>query len=238
MSAYCNDCHRPLAEGAVCSCAYTRSWYSGAADRIETGRNTRMVTLVAIGAAVVIAVAVLVVVTMKNSPAPVVVTGQDRVVANMQASTQTEYVPYVPPPATVTTVQRPPTTVISDSLRTLRSYAAGDLGTLRATANGRWVAQLSSKQPGTVAHGMRYDTDMILSEHLTLRSRYPGSLLVWTGDWPSYKNPDYWATVGGTVYATPEAANAWCDQQGFPKDDCYAKRLRTTGGPDGNTKLR
>lgn len=203
-----------------------------------------MVALMAIGAVVVIAVAMLLVVTtMKDSPPPMVVTGQDRVVANVQASTQTEYVPYVPPPVapppvTVTTVQRPPTTIVSDSLRTLRSYAAGDLGTLRVTANGLWVAQLSSKQPGTVAHGMRYDTDMILSEHLTLRSRYPGSLLVWTGDWPSYKNPDYWATVGGAVYATPEAANAWCDQQGFPKDDCYAKRLRTTGGPDGKTKLR
>ncbi|WP_370942933.1 hypothetical protein AB5J62_28135 [Amycolatopsis sp. cg5] len=237
MSAFCENCHRPLAEGAVCPCAYTQSWYPGAADRLESRRANRTVALAVLGAAVVIAAAVLVVIGLKEAP-PVVVTGQDRFVANAQAPTQTEYVPYVPPPVTVTSVQRPPTTVVSDALRTLRSYAAGDLGALRANANGRWVAQLSSKQPGTVAHGVRYDADMILSEHLTLRSRYPGAMLVWTGDWPSYKNSDYWATVGGSVYATPEAANAWCDQQGFPKDDCYAKRLRTTGGPDGNTKLR
>jgi hypothetical protein len=44
--------------------------------------------------------------------------------------------------------------------------------------------------------------------------------------------------AAGDRFTTAQAANAWCDQRGFDRDSCYAKRLMTTGGYDGNTKPR
>ncbi|OZM73255.1 hypothetical protein CFN78_10345 [Amycolatopsis antarctica] len=59
-----------------------------------------------------------------------------------------------------------------------------------------------------------------------------------SGDWTSFEHPDYWVTVAGGRFGNADEANRWCDAQGFAKDDCYAKRLDTTGGSDGNTKVR
>ena len=39
-------------------------------------------------------------------------------------------------------------------------------------------------------------------------------------------------------FSTAPAANAWCDSEGFAIDNCLAKRLSHTDGPDGSTVER
>jgi hypothetical protein len=126
-----------------------------------------------------------------------------------------------------------------DAANQLAAIVAADRPGLRSQALGYWVPQLSSKKPGLVADGITYDYPAILADHTRLRSAYPGARLVWSADWTSFKNPDFWVTVAADErFATAQAANAWCDQQGFDKESCFAKRLTTTGGYDGNTKPR
>ncbi|WP_146073638.1 hypothetical protein [Amycolatopsis sp. CA-126428] len=125
-----------------------------------------------------------------------------------------------------------------DALDQLRQYANSDLPAVRATLEDHWVAQLSSKKVGLPADGIIYDAPAILQDHLGLRSRFTSVRLIRTADWSSFKYPDFWVTVHDEPFRTADEANAWCDRNDLPKDDCYAKRLRSTGGYEGNTKVR
>ncbi len=106
------------------------------------------------------------------------------------------------------------------------------------SVTGWWVPQLSSKRPGTVDGGIRYDDTAILSHYRGLAAQYPGSALLWSGEWPVYKNDDYWVVIVAQPFSTPAQANAWCDAQGFGAGDCLAKNLSHTGGPAGTTVNR
>jgi hypothetical protein len=101
-----------------------------------------------------------------------------------------------------------------------------------------WVPQLSSKRPGTVAGGVTYDADAILTHYQVLAATYPGAALLWSGDWPVFKGHDYWVVIVAQPFATAAQANAWCDAQGFGADDCLAKKLSHSGGPQGTTVPR
>lgn len=119
----------------------------------------------------------------------------------------------------------------------LRDQVDRDRGRVESVT-GLWVPQLSSKRPGTVDNGIRYDDTTILSHYRGLAARYPGAALLWSGDWPVFKGDDYWVVIVAQPFATPAQANAWCDQQGFGADDCLAKNLSHTGGPAGTTVNR
>ncbi|WP_410564527.1 zinc ribbon domain-containing protein [Amycolatopsis sp. cmx-4-61] len=103
---------------------------------------------------------------------------------------------------------------------------------------GSWLPQLSAKKPGIVANGVTQDYDTIWSDFLANRQRHPEALLLWSGDYASFRYPDFWVTVVPQQYSDGSSANAWCDSYGIAKDDCYAKRLMHTGGYSGNTLLR
>ncbi|MBW0103085.1 hypothetical protein [Pseudonocardia sp. KRD291] len=103
---------------------------------------------------------------------------------------------------------------------------------------GWWVPQLSSKRPGTVDGGVTYDADRILDHYEGLAARYPGAALLWSGDWPAFKGDDYWVVVVTQPFSTAVEANSWCDAQGFAPDDCLAKKLSRSGGPQGTTVPR
>ncbi|WP_326953458.1 zinc ribbon domain-containing protein [Amycolatopsis sp. NBC_01286] len=126
----------------------------------------------------------------------------------------------------------------ADAVDQLRQYADADLPAVRSALEDHWVAQLSSKKVGMEADGIVYDAPAILQDHLRLRTSFASVRLIWTGDWSSFKYPDFWVTVQDQSFGTADDANAWCDGQGLPKDDCYAKRLRSSGGYEGNTKVR
>lgn len=111
----------------------------------------------------------------------------------------------------------------------------------RATVEGvvgSWVPQLSAKRAGTKADGIVYDDASILSHYSSLAARYPSAALLWSGDWPVFNGSDYWVVIYPQSFATADAANRWCDAQGFAADDCLAKKLSHTGGPAGTTQPR
>lgn len=103
---------------------------------------------------------------------------------------------------------------------------------------GNWVPQLSSKRPGLVADGITYDYQHIWANFQRLKSQYPTALLLWSGDYVSFKSPNFYVTVVAQPSADGPSANEWCDNAELAPDDCYAKFLSHEGGPSGTTLLR
>jgi hypothetical protein len=117
----------------------------------------------------------------------------------------------------------------------LRALAASDqLVVLNGLAE-RWVPQLSSKRTEMVDEGRTWTDAMILNEHLQLRGSYPGVRLLWSGDWSTFSDSNFWVTIAGTGFATAEQALAWCTSGGFDRDHCYAKLISTTHPVEGST---
>ncbi|MDN5919804.1 MAG: hypothetical protein L0I76_32685 [Pseudonocardia sp.] len=111
----------------------------------------------------------------------------------------------------------------------------------RATVDGiedRWVPQLSAKRDGLVIDGRRYDAAAILEDHLSLRARYPSAVLLWSGDYLSFRSNGYWVTVLAQPAASSTEANRWCDANGFARDACYAKLVSRSSGPSGTSVYR
>jgi serine/threonine-protein kinase len=103
---------------------------------------------------------------------------------------------------------------------------------------GQWVPQLSSKNLGLVVGGVTYDYPAIMADFRTLHDRFPEAVMVNSSDYNNFSRKDFWVTLEASVFSTAEAANAWCDEQGFAAQDCHAGRLTHTGGPAGNSKPR
>jgi serine/threonine-protein kinase len=101
-----------------------------------------------------------------------------------------------------------------------------------------WVPQLSSKRAGLAADGITYDYPQIWANFLQLRAEYPDVLLIWSGNYISYKSTDFYVTVAPEPYSDGQSANQWCDANGFAPNDCYAKFVSHNGGSDGTTLLR
>lgn len=129
-----------------------------------------------------------------------------------------------------------PTDEIS-AKRMLEDTAAEDHAQVEALT-GYWVPQLSSKRLGLVVRGTTYDYQAIWADFTSLRRKYPGALLLWSGDYSSFRVKDFWVTIVPDSFGAGESANSWCDVQGIGKDDCYAKRITHTGGHAENTLLR
>ncbi|CAM2845836.1 PQQ-binding-like beta-propeller repeat protein [Prescottella defluvii] len=126
----------------------------------------------------------------------------------------------------------------SASRDALREQADADAPFVRSDLADRWVPLLSSKQPGLVADGITWNNAEILREHLDLRLRFPEVRLMWSGDWSTFTERDWWVTAAGVTFPTPEGANGWCDSKGFDADHCFAKLISTTHSVDGSTLYR
>jgi hypothetical protein len=156
-----------------------------------------------------------------------------------------------PPPPTVTMTPQPTITVTAPpaprqdpelaSLQQLRAWANNDRPIVNNFAYNKWVPQLSSKQLGTVDHGVEYNYERILQDFLQLRQQYSGVArsgdpqLLWSGDWSTFDRSDYWITIAGIAYPTADGALAWCRSQGLDDNHCYAKLISTTHPIDGST---
>lgn len=139
----------------------------------------------------------------------------------------------LPQPATTTTAV--PLDPQSASVDQLKATASADRPFVTSWLTDRWVAQLSSKRPGLVADGIRWDTATILREHLQLRHQYPAVRLLWSGDWSTFSAPNFWVTIAGIGFSNPDSALAWCTNQNLDRDHCYAKLVSTTHSIDGST---
>lgn len=124
------------------------------------------------------------------------------------------------------------------SAAALQRQSSVDSATAVSRLSNVWSPQLSSKRPGLYADGVTYDNTAILNEYLSLKSKYPDALLLWSGDWPVFDSSNFWITMSGVPFSDPDAANDWCVQENFDRDHCFAKRLSKTGSSTGSTKLR
>ncbi len=126
-----------------------------------------------------------------------------------------------------------------DAASALRWQADHDKPLVMSSLVGRWTPQLSSKKPGLVADGRTWDNRATLGEFLELRQRFSTVRLLYSDEWSVF-NPGghWWVTVAGVAFGTPEEANAWCDQQGFDAEHCYAKYIDPNGSPAGSTRQR
>ncbi|WP_235345207.1 hypothetical protein [Brevibacterium sp. UCMA 11754] len=122
--------------------------------------------------------------------------------------------------------------------KALEQLIESDRPSVKADLNGKWVPQLSSKKLGLEAEGKTWKEKDILAEHQELREEFPRVQLVWSGDFASFKEDDFWVTVVGIGYDDPEEALSWCSSHGLGADYCYAKQLNTSGGIDGTTRLQ
>jgi serine/threonine-protein kinase len=103
---------------------------------------------------------------------------------------------------------------------------------------GHWLPQLSSKRPGLVADGITYDYPQIWANFVHLRAEHPDVLLIWSGNYVSYQLTDFYVTIDPMPYGDGQSANQWCDDNGFPPNDCYATFLSHNGGSNGTSLLR
>lgn len=117
----------------------------------------------------------------------------------------------------------------------LRAIAASDRPMVLATIANTWVPQLSSKRLGLVAEGRRWTHSAILAEHQSLRQAYPGARLLWSGDWSTFSESNFWVTIAGATFPTADGALAWCRSNEFDRDHCFAKLVSTTRPVEGST---
>ncbi|MGO2038411.1 MAG: protein kinase [Brevibacterium sp.] len=111
-----------------------------------------------------------------------------------------------------------------------------DAGTEKAAdLEGQWVTQVSAKDVGLEADGKTWSAQDILDEFEANRVKYPGSILIRSGDWGSYKDGDYVVTIIDTPYSEPEPALDQCRSWGLDRDHCLAKRLVKDGSPKDNS---
>lgn len=95
----------------------------------------------------------------------------------------------------------------ADALAALRAQLIADEPFVRARLADRWVAQLSSKQPGLVAPDVdgrmvTWTPCEILQQHLRLRGQYPEVRLVWSDDWRTFDLAGWWVTIAGVTFPT------------------------------------
>jgi hypothetical protein len=119
----------------------------------------------------------------------------------------------------------------------LEAQVATDRSTVDGLV-GQWVPQLSAKRDGLVADGITYDDQAILAHFSSLQTRDSSAVMLWSGDWPVFNGSDFWVVVHAQGFSTAAAANAWCSEQGWSADDCFAKKLSHSGGPAGTTVQR
>lgn len=119
----------------------------------------------------------------------------------------------------------------------LRSISEDDTARAMDELQDRWVVQLSAKQDGLRTEGRTWTEEDILEEFEQNRTEHPEAMLLWSGDWSTFRFNDYWITVLDTGYEDPQEALAHCRELGIDRDHCFAKKLSTTEGPDEATKL-
>ena len=120
----------------------------------------------------------------------------------------------------------------------LQWQAKHDRSAVMSKFLGKWTPQLSSKQVDLVADGQTWTNRSILAEFLKTRQANPNAVIVNTSEWSVFDVGGWWVTLSGELYATADEANAWCDAQGYDSDHCLAKRMESSGSPQGTTKSR
>ena len=112
----------------------------------------------------------------------------------------------------------------ADAASELDEIVAADEATSSAL-EGVWTAQLASSAAGE-------SPTTILGKYRELKARYPGAVLIWSGDWPGSFGPSSlqsWVVLSGDDYSATRPLLEWCASEGWSDGQCWAKRLATSG---------
>ena len=132
-----------------------------------------------------------------------------------------------------------PTMTEDDALARLGEIAEADQPFVESDGIDRWVPQISSKTPHvTLPNGTEWDAVSILEDHRAWRARFPRVRLLWSSDYSTYEQTDFWVTIVAVPFDTAEGALGWCDAEALPAEDCYAKLISHTHPHDASTRLR
>lgn len=208
----------PLDTGTAAS-PWPPSWQPPAAPR-STGRNratgwaAAAAVLVVAGVAVFVALRPTITQAPPPLPAPAPPVGSEQRGANQTTAA---------------------TKVVSEA--DLQQQVEADRGVAEGLV-GSWVPQLSSKQLGMTVHGVTFGYPEIFAGFQALHTRFPRSVLIRSDDYSTYGRAGYWVTIMAEPHASPDAANAWCANNGIPAEDCFAHRMSHTDGPAGSSKTR
>jgi serine/threonine protein kinase len=148
--------------------------------------------------------------------------------------TMTVAVPASSQPPPHSTPAPPPVDPEVSSYQQLRQIADGDRAALAKQAADLWVPQLSSKRPGVFDEGHVWDNVQTLQEYLRLQQQY-GAILLWSGDWSTFDDSNYWVTIAPITFNNASGALIWCTSHGLDSDHCYAKLVSTTHSAAGST---
>ncbi|MBV9721111.1 MAG: protein kinase [Mycobacterium sp.] len=148
------------------------------------------------------------------------------------AATPTTETVSAPSPASPPSTNTPPL----DPTQQLQAIKNQDAPAINQVV-GQWIPQLSSKhatEPWTYdsEDNLTYEPAQILAEHQQLSQQF-GAKLLWSGDWTTYDNSDYWVTVVPTTYPDSDSVLNWCRSVGRDPDHCSAQIVSTTLSPDG-----
>lgn len=92
-----------------------------------------------------------------------------------------------------------------------------------------YTTQLSSKYYGIEVEGKTWDYNDIYTQFLEKRAKHPNSLLVWSGDWPTYQATDttyFYVILSGESFSTIDDAKSWCTSSGYTTEDCLPVDLQ------------
>ena len=138
-------------------------------------------------------------------------------------------------PETTTLVPDSPASIATDPQTTLMQQAASDQEKTEQLVD-YWVPQISSKSVGMTVGGTTFGYREILQDFETMRAAAPDSvLLLQSESYSTFSQPGFWVTVVARGYANGEAANSWCVYNGFDQENCFAKLLSHSYGPEGAT---
>jgi serine/threonine-protein kinase len=178
--------------------------------------------LAGVGIAIVVAIAALTVVLTNHN--------NTNTTTNASSATSTATYPAYGSPAQAAPTQvpaKPPPDPETAAVQQLQQFADGDRAFVRDQLADRWIPQLSSKRPGVFDDGVVYNNALTLQEHMRLRQQYNAKLL-WSGDWTNYDASNYWVTVVPITFNDSASALAWCTNEGFDADHCYAEVVSRT----------
>ena len=137
------------------------------------------------------------------------------------------------PQAPVTVTQAPSTVYYPDGpapTSPADQQVASDTYTAESVV-GWWIPQLSSNTDSASAMAKFWSLQ-------GMAGHYTDVFMVSSNDYTSFRHSGYYVTLIPRKFSTAPAANAWCDSEGFAIDNCLAKRLSHTDGPDGSTVER
>lgn len=151
-------------------------------------------------------------------------------------------------PATTAVASPPPSTRRTTStttdpeaaaLQELGDWVARDASVVESEIVDQWVPQVSAKKIGVEDRGIRYDSYVTILDHFRdLQAEFGDVRLLRSTDYSSFDFDGYFVLVVDAPSFDGQVALNWCFDHGLvTNNDCYAKLVSNSLGPEADTNL-